>query len=247
MASPLRHARARVGSRVGPMIPGSGARGSIEHLSRGRNVSTTVHIMSTKADNRSTAERLMGKAKAGILSLLYTHADQAFYVREITRLTGLPHGQVPRELGRLTEAGLLTRRRRGQQVFYQANHESPIYEEIRSLIVKTSGVGDVIRESLDPLADEIDFAFIYGSFARGEEREGSDVDVLVIGDVGFRGVVAAMGPAQRRIGREVNATVMTSDELEDRVGESDPFLLNVLEKPKIMLMGDDDELRRVGS
>jgi len=189
----------------------------------------------------------MGRAKAAILSLLYTHADRSFYGREIARLTGLPHGQVPRELGRLIKTGLLTRERHGQQVHYQANRESPIFEEVHSLIVKTSGVADVLRDGLRDLADGIEAAFIYGSFARGEERESSDVDVLVIGNVGFRAVVTACRGARERIRREVNPTVMRRDEFRRRVADGDPFLLGVLGKPKIMLIGDDHELARLGS
>lgn len=208
----------------------------------GRNASTYGRDMSTMDTTPSTADVLLGRAKAAILALLFTRADQTFYGREISRLTGLPHGQVPRELARLVRTGLVTRVRRGREVYYQANPESPVFGEVRGLMVKTRGVGDALRDGLLSLGERVEFAMIYGSFARGEEHAGSDVDVLVIGSAGFAETVHALRQARERIGREVNATVFASQEFRTRALADDAFVCEVLARPRIMLIGDEHEL-----
>ncbi len=141
-----------------------------------------------------------------VLSLLFSHLDESFYVRQIVRLTGAGMGAEQRELRRFTESGVLRREVRGSQVYYQAAPTCPIYEEIRSLIVKTAGVADVIRAALTRLTNRIDLAFLYGSIAQGRETKNSDADILVIGDITFGELVEALDPAQDRIGREINPT-----------------------------------------
>jgi predicted nucleotidyltransferase len=203
--------------------------------------------MSTDAQAGSAADILMGRAKASILALLFTHVDRSFYGREIARATGLAHGQVPRELARLVQCGLVTRSRRGREVYYQASRSSPVFDEIRGLVVKTRGVADVLREGLLAVAGGIDCAFVYGSFARGEEEASSDVDLMVVGEAGFGEVVIALGDARGRLGRELNPTVLSADEFRRRASGGDPFLAEVLRRPKLMLMGDEDALRGLGA
>jgi len=189
------------------------------------------------------AAALFGKVRSAVLALLFFHADQSFYLREIARAIGTGHGAVQRELAQFLRAGLVTRTKRGREVFYQANRASPVFPELHGLIVKTVGVADVLREALAPLAERVRVAFIYGSFAKGEERAESDVDIMVVGDVDFGEVVSALRSAQDRIGREVNPSVFAAEEWRRRVAGGDHFITTILREEKLFLIGDEQDLR----
>ncbi|MBM4431446.1 MAG: ArsR family transcriptional regulator [Chloroflexi bacterium] len=189
----------------------------------------------------SPATALFGSTRQAVLGLLYTHPEQAFHMRQIARAVSAGQGAVQRELRHLTAAGILRRSVRGHQVLYQANGESPIFAELRGLVVKTVGLADVLRNALAALADRIHMAFIYGSMADGSFRADSDVDVLVVGDVTFAEIVSALGPAQEMLGREVNPAVYSSGEVRTRLGRQDHFLTSLLAEAKIFLVGDDDD------
>jgi predicted nucleotidyltransferase len=154
-------------------------------------------------------------------------------------------GAVQRELENLVNAGLVIRRKQGNQVYYQANPQSAIFSELKSLMIKTAGVAEVLRESLTPLEERITTAFIYGSFAKGTETAYSDVDVLVIGDVKFSEVVDLLGSAQESLGREVNPSVYPAEEFVRKVSEGQHFVTSLIEEPKIFLIGDEDVFRRL--
>jgi predicted nucleotidyltransferase len=204
---------------------------------------TIVPIMGTLKTEIGGAGALFGKVRSAVLALLFSHADQSFYLREIARAIGTGHGAVQRELAQLLKAGLVTRYRRGREVFYQANRASPVFPELHGLIVKTVGVADVLREALAPLAERVRVAFIYGSFAKGEERAESDVDIMVVGDVDFGEVVSALRPAQDRIGREVNPSVFAPEEWRRRVAGGDHFITTIQREEKLFLIGDEQDLR----
>ena len=188
---------------------------------------------------------LFGKTRRAVLALLFCHSERSYYLREIARLAGVGRGAVQRELGRLVQAGLVTRSRRGNLVLFQANRETPVFAELRGLMIKTAGVADVLRRALSSLADRIVVAFVYGSMARGEETAGSDVDVMVIGEAGFREVCAALREAQQELGREVNPTVYSADEAREKIAGGQHFVSAVLRDPKVFLIGDEDELGRL--
>lgn len=134
--------------------------------------------MSTKQTESKPSTALFGKTRRAVLSLLYGRADEEFYIRYILRSVSVGHRSVQRELKRLAEAGILRRTARGRQVYYQANRDSPIFPELKSLITKTAGVGDILLNALAPLAERIKIAFIFGSVARGEENpEGTDPEI----------------------------------------------------------------------
>ena len=126
------------------------------------------------------AEALFGKASRAILSLLFTRTDEQLYLRQIVRSCGTGHGATQRALKSLSDAGIITRRPQGRQVYFQANAACPVFKELKGIIVKTVGVADVLRAALAPLAEHIRVAFVYGSFAAGREKRGSDVDVMVV-------------------------------------------------------------------
>lgn len=191
------------------------------------------------------ADFLFGAYRRDVLALLWMHPDESFHVREIARITGRPANTLYRELLALGEAGLLIRRQVGNQVHYRANTTCPIFEELRGILRKTAGVADVLREALAPNTSKVDLAFVYGSIASGEEHTGSDVDVLLIGKIGFEEAVRALSPAQQTLRREINPHVYTASELRRKLGETHGFIKRVLEGPKIFLIGDADDLRKL--
>ena len=150
-----------------------------------------------------------------------------------------------RELAQLTEAGLIRRWQSGHQVYFQANSDSPVFKELKNLIAKTAGAAEAIREALLPLSDRISLAFVYGSVARGEETQQSDVDVLIVGHISFAEAVKALRMAQERLERDVNPTVYPLAEFRSRLAEQHYFIREVLSGPKIFIVGDGDELERL--
>lgn len=202
--------------------------------------------MSTHSDHTSTAS-LFGQTRGALLALVYGHADQSFYLRQLIREVNSGHGALQRELKHLTELGLLVRKIQGNQVLYQANWESPIFPEIRSLIAKTAGAHDLIHSALASFGRRIKVAFIYGSVARQTERAGSDVDLMIIGDVPFARLIAAFGPVQNKLRREINPTVYPSAEFRTKLQSGNHFLANVMREKKIFVMGTEDDLRELAA
>ena len=176
-----------------------------------------------------------------VLGLLLLHPEEALHGREIARRTGLPPGTLTRELKRLTDVGLLKREKRGNQQVYSADTSCPVFEEVSGILRKTSGLADVLAEALAPAAERLRVAFVFGSMAQGREIGASDVDLLLIGDVGFAEAVSLLHPTQLTLGREVNVKVFTPAEFSLK-SLTEPFLRDVLAKPKIFVMGNDHDL-----
>ena len=202
-------------------------------------------MVGSKTDLSGGSPSLFGRTRQALLALLFSRADEEHLQESLIQLAGLGRGTVQRELEFLARAGIVRRTVRGRQVYFQANAQSPIYTELRGLVVKTSGVADVLRGALAQLSGRISVAFIYGSVAKGAERRGSDVDVMVIGDVTFTEASEALGRAQKTIGREVNPSVYTTADFRTKLKAKHHFLRTVLGADKIFLIGDDDELERL--
>ncbi len=183
---------------------------------------------------------LLPEVRGRILALLVGRPDQSFYLREIVRETGHGRGAVARELRSLTEAGILLREKRANLVCFQANRSNPLFPELRSLMLKTIGLADVIREGLSTVAG-VHLAFIYGSMASRAADARSDVDVFVVAEASFAEVSGALLSAQERLGREVVPTLYTPEEFAEARRAEHHFLLRVLREPKIMLVGALDE------
>lgn len=184
----------------------------------------------------SLADALFTTTQQRVLGALYGQPQRSFTVSELIATTAAGSGAVQRELAKLTASGLLTMRPIGNQKHYQANPAAPIHAELVGIIQKTVGLADVLREALDPLAPQIQHAFVFGSIARGEAGPRSDVDLMVVGDAAFGDVVEAVYPLNERLGREVNPVVLTAREFCKRA--KDPgFIARVLDGPRIVLMG----------
>ncbi len=190
---------------------------------------------------------LFGSYRRNVLALLLLHPEQSLHVREIARQLDKPAGTLLRELNALADAGVLARKPVGNQVQYQANPACPIYEELRGILKKTVGVADVLREALAPLSANVSAAFVYGSVASGEERAGSDLDLMIIGGAPFSEVVTALVPAQALLRREVNPNLYSALEFRKKVTAGDSFVRRVLAGKKIFIVGGEDELGKLAA
>ena len=177
-----------------------------------------------------------------VLGLLLMRPEQQIHLRELARVIGAAPGTLKKELDALCEAGLLRAERVGNQVRFCANTAHPVFPVLQALIRKTIGLADALRLSLAPLAGRIDAAFVFGSMASGTESAGSDIDLMVVGDAGFAEIVDATYAAQATLGREINPKVMSASEWQAKNAERNAFLQDVLNKPRIMLIGDADAL-----
>jgi len=216
-------------------------------LSRGwtaPNWGTIAPLMGATSDALSSA--LFGKTRRNILGLLFAEPDKSFFLREITRRLGGGQGAAQRELRRLSDAGIIRRDGVGRMVMYRVNPDSPVYEELRGLIVKTAGAPEHLRRALAPIRDRVDVAFIYGSYARATGvRPASDIDLMVVGDTSFGEVVEHTAAVQDVLGREVNPTVYTRQEFGKRAHEGHHFIRDVLQHPKVFVIGGSRELDRL--
>jgi predicted nucleotidyltransferase len=183
------------------------------------------------------------RVRAKVLSWLLCHPDERFFVRQLKPILGEDATHIGRELARLEKPGIVTKEASGNRTYYQANAACPIFPELRGLVLKTVGLGDVVREALTPLGGGIRAAFVYGSMASGEAGPGSDVDLLVVGDVDEMALHRAVGEAEKVLARTVNYTLLSGAEFRRRRREKGGFLARVLRGPKIAILGDLDAVR----
>jgi predicted nucleotidyltransferase len=196
----------------------------------------------------SILEHLFGsRLRARALGWLFSHPDERYFVRQLAAILGEDSTNLSRELARLADLGIVTSYREGQQKYFQVAPASPLYPELRGLVLKTIGVGELLREALQPLGGRIVTAFVYGSFASGREKAASDVDLMVIGDVSLRELVETLSPVQNRLGREVNPTAYPPSEFHEKMSRGHHFLKDVVQGPKIFLIGSSDELERLAA
>jgi len=193
-----------------------------------------------------TLQTLLGsRLRAKVLGWLFSHPDERYYVRQLTALVDEDSTNVSRELARLEKTGILISTTEGKQKYYQVNRESPLYNDLHGMILKTVGVADVLRSALSPLKERIRAAFVFGSIATGNEGKRSDIDLMVIGDVSFDEVSSSISEAEKNLRREINPVAYSPGELRQRVEVDHHFVRTVLEGEKIFLIGNDSELRRL--
>lgn len=188
---------------------------------------------------------LFSEYRKRILGLLLLHPEQSYHVRELARLTHTSAGSLHKELSKLSDAGILQGKRVGNQQHYSANVQCPIFEELASIFRKTSGLVDVIAGALSSVENQIQFAIVFGSVARGEQQANSDIDVMVIGDIGFGDVVTLLHDSQAILKREINPVVYSLASFKSRVEKNDSFIQAILNKPKLFIIGTEYELRQL--
>jgi predicted nucleotidyltransferase len=196
---------------------------------------------SRKTPRSAIAAALFTPVQQRVLGLLFGQPRRRFQSAELIRLAGSGTGAVHRLLQRLASTGLVAVTRDGNQKYYEAQRESPVFEELHGLIVKTVGVVDPLRSALAPLADRIDLAFVFGSVAKGTERAGSDIDLLVVtDDLAYADIYAALALAEQTLARTINPTVFTRAEWKRKRSRNDSFAARIDTQRKLFVIGNDD-------
>jgi predicted nucleotidyltransferase len=186
------------------------------------------------------AEALFTKVQQRVLAVLFGNPARSFYAKELIALASSGSGAVQRELAQLEAADLVTVSRVGNQKHYQANASASIFEELRGLVLKTSGLVDVLRAALAPLAGQIELALVFGSVAKGKDTAKSDIDLMVISDkLAYAELFAALEPATNQLKRTVNPTLYSRKEVDKRIHEGNAFVKRVLAQPKLWVIGED--------
>jgi predicted nucleotidyltransferase len=189
------------------------------------------------------ANALFSKVQQRVLSVLFGSPGRSFYANEIIALARTGTGAVQRELAKLAAVGLVTVRRQGNQKHYQANAASPVFEELRGLVLKTFGLAGILRTALSPLAPAIRTAFVYGSVAKAQDTSNSDIDLMIVSDsLSYGDVFSALETASSDLGRTVNPTVYTAREFERRIHDGKAFVTRVMKQPQLWLIGDEHGL-----
>lgn len=184
------------------------------------------------------ADALFTKTQQKVLGLLFAHPDTSYYLNEIVRLAGMGKGTIKRELEKMISTGLLTLKRVGNQTHYQANPQSPIYNELVSISRKTFGLADVVRQALRA-NETIQHAFIYGSIAKGEDTAKSDIDLMIIGDdLAYTELMNLLIPIEKELQRPINPSIYSLEEFKQKLEQKNSFIARVMQQEKIHIIGD---------
>ena len=203
-------------------------------------------ILCSDMTSSAIGDALFTKTQQRVLGLLFGKPDESFYTNEIMRWVSMGRGTVSRELDRLVSAGLLSITKQGNQNYYQANVNSPVYEELIGIVKKTFGVADQIRDALMPLGENIELAFIYGSIARGTETNTSDIDLMLVGkDLRYGNVVEVFLPLEESLQRTINPTIFDKKDFVSRLKDGDSFVTRVMNQSKIIIKGSEDDFRKI--
>ncbi len=181
-------------------------------------------------------------ARAGILELLLLHPRERFYLRQMANRLGIAVGSVQQEAPRLVRMGIAVQETDGNRVYFRADPESPMYSELRGLFLKFGGLAQILRDALRKRARSIRWAFIFGSIAKGTEDAWSDVDLLVVGAITDFDLAGLLRKARNQCGRTINSVHYGVEELQEKIGAGEHFVTSVLRGPRILLLGDEDEL-----
>jgi len=192
-----------------------------------------------------TLDALLPKTRQGILAATLVQPEKAWYVSELARRMRVPASSLQRELRGLSDAGILRTHRQGRMVYYQANMNSPVFRDLRGLLLKTAGLVDVLAHALKPVVARLRIAFVYGSIASNTEQSDSDIDLMLVGQVSLAELALPLRRARELLGREINPAVYTAAEFKRKYATKDPFLTQVLDRPKIFVLGNDNELGKV--
>jgi predicted nucleotidyltransferase len=184
------------------------------------------------------------KNRAQLLRLFFTNPDQSFYMQEIGRILGKKPGNFQRVINNMEREGVLVSERKANARYFKANKEYPLYEEYKNIIFKTVGAAGSIKEVLQK-AGGVDYAFIYGSYAKAKEGNLSDIDLIVIGKCDEDVLIKNLDSLEDILKREINYKLYTPGDFKKEIKLEEPFLLNILQDKKIMLIGDEDDLRKI--
>ena len=187
----------------------------------------------------SIASALFSDSQSRVFRWLFGQPERSYHLNELLRLTNLGSASLQRELGKLAEAGLVNSEKVGNLRRFQANKDSPVFDELVALTRKTLGAQPLLQEALAPMQERLEQAFIYGSVAKGTDTASSDIDVMVVGnDLLLGDVLKLLLPVESKLGRKISPTLYTPAEFKRRKAQKDSFLHRVLEQPVIPLVGE---------
>lgn len=186
---------------------------------------------------------LFTRTQQKVFGLVFGQPTKSFYTNEIIKRTGMGVATIKRELEKLSRANIITKTKIGNQLHYQANTECPVYNELVSICRKTFGLADTIHDAIEVLKNKIAWAFIFGSIASGSDVNSSDIDLMIIGDVTYSETVEALYPVQEMVQRNINPKIYTAEEWRGLFEMENGFIIQVLEKPIINVLGDGHEFR----
>ncbi len=193
--------------------------------------------------SNSVGDALFTKAQQKVLALLHGQPYKSFYLNEVVRNAAMGKGAISRELAKLSQAGLLTVTKQGNQNHYQANAKSPVFNELKQIVLKTFGVANIVRSALELFFPQLEQAFIYGSVAKGDEHAESDVDVMLVGhDLTYSEVMQRLDTVEEQLQRSVNPTLYSPEEFAKRLANGQSFLIRVMEQPHIDLLPESQEV-----
>ena len=201
-----------------------------------------LRINSRIMRKKNPLDALFPRTRRAILAATLMDPSREWYLSDLARHLGVPPSSLQRELAGLVDAEILRRRVDGNRVYYRAEADNPIFGDLRGLLLRTAGLKDVLAECLSEFGSRIDAAFVYGSVARGDESASSDVDLMVIGDVGLSALAPALKQAESRLLRPVNPSVYRADEVAGKLRAGHHFLRTVLGGAKLFIVGGEDDL-----
>lgn len=191
----------------------------------------------------SVATALFSRVQQRVLALLFGHPERSFYTAEIIRNVGSGTGAVDRELSRLRRSGLVYLERIGNQKHYRANPRSPVFEELRSLVAKTVGLTEPLKQSLEPYADKIMIAFVFGSVAKGTDTAQSDIDLMVIGsELSYAELYSALQVAETVLQRKISPLFLSPDDWRRKALQKGSFINAINSLPKIFIFGEEKDI-----
>lgn len=194
----------------------------------------------------SLAGALFSQVQLRVLRLFFGQPNRAYQISDVIRLAQSGRGAVQRELEKLTAAGILSVSFAGTRKTYRVNRQSPIFNELYRLIMKTAGMVDPIRTALEPFRQDIDLAFVYGSVAKGTDTAGSDIDLMVFAhDTGYSEIYGALQKAEKILMRPINPTVTNIQEWQHKFSEQSSFVRRIIQQPKLFVFGTDNDLKRI--
>jgi DNA-binding transcriptional ArsR family regulator len=193
----------------------------------------------------SPLDALFPKTRTAVLATMYLNPARAWYLSELARHLKVQPSSLQRELPKLTAAGILRKRDEGNRAYYSADVENPIFADLRGLLLRTAGLVEVLAASLKSARQRIVVAFVYGSIARREERSASDIDLMVIGQVGLAELAPVLRKAERTLSRPINPSTFSPETVAARLASRDHFLGTVMNEPKLFVLGGKDELEAI--
>lgn len=211
------------------------------YVSRMNDLQLRATVLEVRSLMAGATSILFGKTRQAVLMTLFDQPEKAWYLRELSRRTGISSGALQQELMQLCAADLLVRRQDGNRVLYCANTVHPIFPDLQSIMRKTCGLPALIKAVLQPMASDITYAGLYGSIARGSEHARSDVDLLIVGRISFEQAIRTVTPVEARIGREIGVRLFSPEEFRQKRASGDSFVQGVLRGERVDLLGSIDD------